>query len=399
MDKKKIFMQWAPQEATQWTKFVKPALFVNAEATSHEVIKEVKLPAEITNLSKEEMMEMMIIVDLPGKKGVEVGLAMAKEGFRPIPLYNGVHETKNGQLSPIVDNQSIINTLISGASTLSTTNLAPDAPPVFLLDAQRDPQNIDITGKYDNRWNIEESDFPSVEHLKKHGIIQVVLWTEGAVEKDVKKICNIYGDADIEVRIYTSNKFKEYRNNEQKAIETEQTESVLVGRNALGLALMMAVFNFFGMFFVNAEPFVWAPPTIMWLSYLWVPEIVGDAIAIVMVAIYVWLYLSSKKTPRLLGIAVWLFGIEMLIFYIYAMYYGLAAFTGYSFEYGLLVYLSPLFIIKRMLWATEGNNYLGFYREQKIRRSRFRGTGYRGYGGRGSGGYGGGYGGYGGFGG
>jgi len=161
----------------------------------------------------------------------------------------------------------------------------------------------------------------------------------------------------------------------------------------------------------------------MWMTYLWVPEAVGDSIAVLMAVAYLMLYIMSQKRRKLMIAALIFFGIDVAVFYIYALSYGLWAFTGYSSIYGLIVFGLPIYFISTLingvkaqidLKGTSESDYFksldnldneydnygndhhngGFHGHghigRGVRRRHFRGyRGYGGYGGSGRGGYGG----------
>ena len=79
--------------------------------------------------------ETALIVDLPGESGVLEGLALAKMGYRPVPLYNGVYGPNRSSM--VIDVAPIANALFLGADDLVSMSIRADAPPVFLLDANR----------------------------------------------------------------------------------------------------------------------------------------------------------------------------------------------------------------------------------------------------------------------
>lgn len=83
---------WAPNGAL-WTEWAKPVLFANTPKGSFELqIPKLKWIAQTDYTTA-------IIVDLPGKEGVQEGLALARLGYRPVPLYNGVYGP-NGAATP-----------------------------------------------------------------------------------------------------------------------------------------------------------------------------------------------------------------------------------------------------------------------------------------------------------
>ena len=100
---------WAPDNAL-WTQWAKPVLFLPA-------VKWAPYGDGRTAL----------FVDLPGKRGVLEGLALAQMGYRPVPLYNGVYGADKWSMA--VDVTSVAETLYQGADYLSCLHIRPDARP------------------------------------------------------------------------------------------------------------------------------------------------------------------------------------------------------------------------------------------------------------------------------
>lgn len=61
-------------------------------------------------------------------------------------------------------------------ASFSSIGFSPDAPPAFLLDANRlSPSQPSGPGKYDNRWMVFPQDFPSATFLKSRQILRVLV--------------------------------------------------------------------------------------------------------------------------------------------------------------------------------------------------------------------------------
>lgn len=438
MDKKQLYLNWAPQERYIWTKFAKPALFVHAEDAGGTLVYKANIPQKIQTYNKGKT---AIIVDLPGVLSVEIGLGLAGIGFCPVPLYNGIHEANNGGLRNAVDNTAIINALAAGAEILKHTDISANAPPAFLLDANRDEELSESENIYDNRWRLDLDDMPDAAYMQKQGISNIIIWTDREVQGDLESILAGYRNHGIDILIYQHGLLKKEKSNTTDTWSRQKMgnspafkEDVRKFENArfcLLLIVILAAFNFTGMFFIRGEPMLWTVPCIMWLTYLWVSEIVGDIIAIIMVITYFALYLMSHKKRSLFLIAAALFALDTAVFYIYAFYYGILAFTGYSLGYGLIVFIPPVIFMNFLIKGTLGyekiknisdteyeiclddidgysnESFTGHPRPRRRIFRPFRGAnyssynstgGYRGYGGTGIGGYGGksSYGGFGG---
>jgi hypothetical protein len=128
-----------------------------------------------------------VVVDLPGDAGVWVGLALAAKGYVPVPLYNAIPAPPNPDVvyDPMIDTSAvvtvwpIVRSLVRVASTLETLHVASDAPPAFLLDANRAyGATTPSPGQFDNRSISLPTDFPSANLLLSRGIRQIVLVQE-----------------------------------------------------------------------------------------------------------------------------------------------------------------------------------------------------------------------------
>ncbi len=178
MTKEEVFDAWIPY-GPPWSSWAKPVLFAHME-----LARSVNLVATLPTSIPETRTRTALVLDLPGAEGISVGIALAKIGYRPVPLYNALplphpvdpQSHAHGVPPARVDVVPIISALKNGAEILSLLKLAPDAPPAFLLDAERRGSWLsDITGQFDNRSVSFPTDFPSAEILSSHGIRSVVL--------------------------------------------------------------------------------------------------------------------------------------------------------------------------------------------------------------------------------
>jgi hypothetical protein len=161
------FEAWAPDESP-WARWVKPVLFAAEMNYNTPEIKDIPEADWAPPPGR-----TAFILDLPGDEGVRQGLALAKAGDRPVPLYNGVFSSAGGDMA--VDVTGIVRALFGGAETLRQAGLRPHAPPAFLLDADRMKGEPRPKGKYDNRWCVFPQDMPSAGFLREQGIREVCL--------------------------------------------------------------------------------------------------------------------------------------------------------------------------------------------------------------------------------
>lgn len=200
MDGLSIYKIWAPDDA-RWTAWAKPVLFARLPQSlpKWQRIPEVKSLPEFSY-------DTMIIVDLPSDQGVNEGLLLAGRGYRPVPLYNGVNESKSHRIAVNVKN--IVKALCANAELLETYQLRADAPPAFLLDADRMRSTGKLFGQYDNRWCVFPQDMPSAAFLLKNRIKKVVVRSE-RVQDDLSHILCRYQAAGLAI----------YLDNEKSSME------------------------------------------------------------------------------------------------------------------------------------------------------------------------------------
>jgi len=176
---------WAPKDA-QWTEWVKPVLFANMPRM---VLGTLDIPALgwISQMNR----SAAIIVDLPGKEGTLEGMALARLGYRPVPLYNGVCVFGNAFGRVAVPSVDIVDALCNFANELPRLNIRPDAPPAFLLDSNRMKGACWLPGDYDNRWCVFPQDMPSAAYLMSKGLHSVIVRT-GKIQNDLAHILHRY---------------------------------------------------------------------------------------------------------------------------------------------------------------------------------------------------------------
>jgi hypothetical protein len=143
--------------------------------------------------------QTMLIVDLPGRSGVIESLALARLGYRPVPLYNGVDGRAS---SMVVEVGEIATALFDGADVLTTYDISPEAPPVFMLDSNRMNGRGKQPGTYDNRWCVFPQDMPSAAFLLNAGIRRVIVCSDG-IQNDLSHILLRYQKENIQICLCT----------------------------------------------------------------------------------------------------------------------------------------------------------------------------------------------------
>jgi len=185
-----IYKTWAPEDSI-WSQWAKPVLFACEPAVYRSYNLEIPDVKWINGMDR----NTAIIVDLPGHSGVIESLGLARSGYRPVPLYNGVsaHHSRT-----IVKVNEIVNSLYKGADELETIKIRPDAPPVFMLDSNRMTGGGKEPGTFDNRWCVFPQDMPSAAFLTNNGITKVIVRTEH-VQNDLSHILYRYQEAGISI--------------------------------------------------------------------------------------------------------------------------------------------------------------------------------------------------------
>jgi hypothetical protein len=170
MQQREIFAIWAPQEAV-WSRWVNPVIFSQLTPSRIAgVIPKSQFNMNIDHISPPDD-STFVVVNLPGVKSVDLGIALAKIGYQPIPLYNCCHGA-----NAIIPMGEIIDSLVSATPILQKLELPLVAPPTFLIDANRMRDIPQPTpGDFDNRWLVFPEDFPSGKFLLSQGFQKVLL--------------------------------------------------------------------------------------------------------------------------------------------------------------------------------------------------------------------------------
>lgn len=188
-DNIEIYKIWAPENSV-WAQWAKPVLFMHQFVSWNTKMEFPSLTWTVAAANP----QTMIILDLPGERGVVEGIGLAKLGYRPVPLYNGV----NGPMSNLVKVDQIVRALFQGADDLISCSIPQNAPPVFLLDSNRMSGFGKRPGCYDNRWCVFPQDMPSASFLINQGIKRILLRSEW-IQNDLTHILRRYQDGGIEI--------------------------------------------------------------------------------------------------------------------------------------------------------------------------------------------------------
>jgi hypothetical protein len=209
MNKHEIFAAWAP-DSSLWSPWTKPVLFAYLDtlaATS-------ELSATPANLDwcPPAKDKVVVVADLPGAESVLMGVALAERGYRPVPLYNAVPlpsgqpilDPATGLKVAAVDVLPIISALRSGAERLANLQISTEAPPVFLLDDNRQADGRKMMeDEFDNRSVCFTTDFPSANFLLGHGFQRALLVQKSAlnVRSDLAHVLRRWQEGGIALEL------------------------------------------------------------------------------------------------------------------------------------------------------------------------------------------------------
>jgi glutathionylspermidine synthase len=193
---KSCYKAWAPANI-KWSKWVRPVPFI-----INETKKAQNIPYDSPGILYLENIppDTAIILDLPGYSGILEGVALARKGLRPVPLYNGTTE-QHGAIA-LVDNTGINSALLRFSYVLNELGIKDDAPPVFMLDSDRMNRYKVNVSVFDNSWDVYEQDMPSPEFLLNNGINSIILCGY-RIQRDIHKILYKYQSKGITI-LYTS---------------------------------------------------------------------------------------------------------------------------------------------------------------------------------------------------
>ena len=202
MTVKDVYRIWAP-EGVMWTDWVRPVPFAGlAQCTKRYPQTDFEIPS--VHYLNETFEDAALVVDLPGIRGIREGIALARVGYRPIPVYNGTIEQKNANAP--VNNQAIAYGLLLGAEHLAKIELAADALPAFLVDRNRLNRRRGKASFFDNSWDVYHQDLPSAEYFIENGIRRIIVVGE-RISPDLEKI--FYGFRKKKIEIWLTNRYRE----------------------------------------------------------------------------------------------------------------------------------------------------------------------------------------------
>lgn len=202
MTAKDVFKIWAPKGA-KWVEWVRPVQFMSLD-DNFKTYQGSRFSVPTISYIKELPENTAIFADLDGENSIEEGIALAKIGFRPIPLYNGT-DPQEGAMATL-DNNLVESALIKGAIELVKIQISDDAPPAFLLDSNRMNRLKMDESVFDNSWDIYPQDIPTAKYFLANNIDKIII-VGNKIQKDLKKIMYQFQKEGIE--IYYTDGFEE----------------------------------------------------------------------------------------------------------------------------------------------------------------------------------------------
>ena len=193
MNGKELYKIYAPIGA-KWVEWVRPVSFVAIDTYNREPLSN-WTNRKVVFLEKYEE-NTAIFLDLPGKESIELGVSLARLGYRPIPLFNGTNEQKGSKSTN--NNHMIESCLINGAQILKGISIKKDANPAFLLDSHRTDRHRAKESIFDNTWDLYGQDIPSLEYFKENNIKRIII-AGNEIQRDLKKIFLNFQSAGIEI--------------------------------------------------------------------------------------------------------------------------------------------------------------------------------------------------------
>ena len=188
-------------EGGRWSPWVKPAPFAHFRGDYFP-----KLPDELPHTRLAALPpadgRYAVVIDLASDASVLAGMAAAEAGFCPVPLFNGT--SPSGRTREAVDTSDLRSALHALAVQLLDAPPPADAPPAFLLDAQRlgttTRSRSPSPGDYDNRWVTLPQDWPSATFLQSHGVTDAVIFCVGrSIADDLAHVLVRWQEAGIQL--------------------------------------------------------------------------------------------------------------------------------------------------------------------------------------------------------
>lgn len=178
-----LFKIWAPDDRP-WSQWAKPVLFASG------ALPATAAPVPWPALDAPNDHSTALVIELPREHAVDYGIAAARDGYWPVPLFNCAFGP-NCVLNVI----TLLERLAAATEELRKLSVPRQAPPAFLLDSRRLKPDVPLQpGNFDNRYVILPQDFPSAGFLKAHGISRAVWVRSSALAPSATVFTNTVPD-------------------------------------------------------------------------------------------------------------------------------------------------------------------------------------------------------------
>ena len=203
MKREEVHALWAPDGDT-WRSWVKPVLFaaLPAEVTPSDVRHAPREIGDDPDHHARHLVDALeagrpvgyrgrpggdaaVVIDLAGEDSVNMGVALAQLGFRPVPIFNALPAP--GDQAGVCDLRHMMEALVDGARLLR--DVSAGGPPCFLLDRGRMAEGSSRPGGiFDNRSICRVVDFPSADALRAAGIRRFVVFNVRPMQNDLATV-------------------------------------------------------------------------------------------------------------------------------------------------------------------------------------------------------------------
>lgn len=212
MHRKEVYKKWT-KDKSKWNDWIRPVAFIGIDKPkTNKRIIDCKIP-NINYINKYKK-NVAIFIDIRGVDSIKEGIALAKLGYKPVPVFNGT--TPNLNTRAVTDNEMIEPLLVWGANELE--EIKDMKNPVFLLDLNRLNRYKLSPSLFDNSYDMYDQDFPTAKFFLENGIDTIIVRGE-KIEKDLNKILYQYSKENIKI-LYT-NGFEEPKEAKLKKVKRE----------------------------------------------------------------------------------------------------------------------------------------------------------------------------------
>lgn len=196
MTPQSLFEAWAPPTGL-WSPWAKPVMF--AAMPPELLVGTGDMPMADPSWAPKPTARTGLLVDVPGIHAVVLGVALARAGYQPIPLFNTTPGNKS-----VLNLSGLFAALRDGGAVLNSVPRPIDSPPAFLVDSDRlGAGTAPSPGEFDNRWIVFPQDLPSGSFLRARGIdeILVVRPRNAMPQDDLRQVLSRWEDVGVRLSL------------------------------------------------------------------------------------------------------------------------------------------------------------------------------------------------------